>query len=317
MATLISDIIVPQVFNPYFIERTAQLSKLIASGVVKPDPAFDVLALRGGSQIQMPFYTDLDGADEVLADDDDLTPGNISTGRDVATLLMRGRAWGVNDLAKALSGDDPLGAIVELVGSYWARREQHTLIDILNGALFCPTAIGDKVLDISELESGLNAIDGSTFLDACQLMGDAKDRITAVAMHSAVETQLAKDDLIAIVRDSDGKVVMKTFMDKQVIVDDNCPAAAGVYTTYLFGEGAIARGEGEAPVPSETDRDSLGSNDYLITRRHFLLHPRGIRWIGVPEDDSATNDELATPTNWEMVYEPKNVRIVGFVHQLD
>ena len=31
---------------------------------------------------------------------------------------------GANDLSKALSGDDPLGAIADLVADYWAREFQ-------------------------------------------------------------------------------------------------------------------------------------------------------------------------------------------------
>ena len=56
----------------------------------------------------------------------------------------------------------------------------------------------------------------------------------------------------------------------------------GVYTTYLFGQGAIAYGIGnpEGHVATETDRDrKKGSGvNYLINRRCFIMHPRGIAW---------------------------------------
>jgi len=53
-----------------------------------------------------------------------------------------------------------------------------------------------------------------------------------------------------------------------------------------------------------------------VNRRRFVLHPRGVKWVGSPAGSSATNAELATGTNWVRVYEPKNVRIVAFKHKL-
>ena len=38
MPTRIADIIVPEVFNPYVIQRTAELSSLVQSGIVVPNP---------------------------------------------------------------------------------------------------------------------------------------------------------------------------------------------------------------------------------------------------------------------------------------
>ena len=35
-----------------------------------------------------------------------------------------GNAWSVNHLASVVSGDDPLQAIVDLVGEYWARTDE-------------------------------------------------------------------------------------------------------------------------------------------------------------------------------------------------
>jgi len=126
--TAITDVIVPSVFNPYVVERTSELSAIEAAGIITRNPELDRLASLGGKLINMPFWTDLTGADEVLDDDDGsgnavpLTPAKIASAQDIAVLLMRGKAWAVNDLAKALSGDDPMGAIGDLVAAYWARR---------------------------------------------------------------------------------------------------------------------------------------------------------------------------------------------------
>ena len=122
MSTKISDVIVPEVFNPYVLERTTELAKFYMGGIVSNDAELNRLASSGGTLINMPFWKDLTGVDEVLTDSGALTPAKITAGQDKAVLLMRGNAWSVNDLAKALSGDDPMGAIADLVAAYWARR---------------------------------------------------------------------------------------------------------------------------------------------------------------------------------------------------
>ena len=312
--TQISDVIVPEVFNPYVVQRTMELSALYNSGIISNNPELDRLASSGGTTINMPYWEDLNGDDEVLSDDGALTPAKITAGQDIAVLLMRGKAWSANDLAKALSGDDPMAAIGDLVAEYWARRMQATAIKLLDGA-FAASNMTNKVLDISSLEDDKAKINGENFLDALQLMGDAKDKLTGVIMHSATETQLRKNNLIQTELDSNNKPI-SLFMEKRVIIDDSCPVSTGNYTTYLFGEGAIGLGNGGAPVPTETDRDSLAGDDILINRKHYILHPRGVKWIGSAAGSSPTNAELATGTNWSRVYEDKAIRMVKFVHKL-
>ena len=142
-ATKISNIIVPEVFDPYFTERTAELAALYLGGMITRDEQFDELASSGGTILKMPFYKDLTGDDEVLSDASALTPGAITTAQDQSRLHMRGRAWGVNDLAKALSGDDPMRAIGDLTAAYWARRYQAILLASLKG-VFADNSANDS-----------------------------------------------------------------------------------------------------------------------------------------------------------------------------
>lgn len=314
--TKISDVIVPEVFNPYVMTQLVEQSRLVQSGIIVPDPELDALATAGGKLINMPYWKDLTGDDEVLSDSSALTVDKIQAGQDIAALLMRGKAWSANDLAKALSGDDPMRAIGDLVVRYWLAMEQKVLINTLTGA-FGASNIGDNAYDISSEEGDSAKISGSSFIDAKTKLGDNSDKLTAICMHSAVFAALEKQNLISYIPNSEGKVDFPRYMEKRVIVDDGCPATEGVYTTYLFGEGAIGRGEGKAPVPTETDRDSLAGDDILINRRHFILHPRGIKFTNASvAGTSPTNTELATADNWERVYDNKAIRIVQFKHKI-
>ncbi len=322
MTTRISDVIVPEVFNPYVVQRTMELSALVQSGIIENNQEFDRLASVAARTVNMPFWNDLGGADELLDDQNPLTPGAIQAAQDEAVILRRGRAWGVNDLAANLAGDDPMGAIGDLVAAYWARRIQAILLAKLGGVFGAATMAGN-VHDITNAAGAAANFTASTFVDAVQRLGDAKEQLTGIMIHSATEASLAKQDLIATEKGSDGSVGVKTFMGKRVIVDDGCPVdiAQGNYTSYIFGPGAFALGNGNPVgfVPTETARDSLAGEDFLINRKTLILHPRGVRWdpqAGVPAGVSPSNAELAIGANWTRVYENKAIRMVAFIHKL-
>ncbi len=312
--TKISNVIVPELFNPYVINRTAEKSALWQSGIVGNLDEDIAFGTKGGTTVNLPFWNDLTGEAEVLTDSTALTVNNITASTDVAILHARGKAWGANDLAKALSGDDPMGAIGDLVADYWARQYQGILLGSLAG-VFGAASMAGNILDISGGTGAAAVIDGASFIDASYKLGDAVDKLTAVAMHSSVAAKLAKDGLIETVRDADGVELYKTYMSKRVVVDDGLPVSSGVYTTYLFGQGAVGYQNVGAPVGVETDRDSLAGSDILINRQHFVLHARGVKWGGAT-GIAPNNAGLGTASNWERVYENKQIRMVAFKHKI-
>ena len=318
--TTLSDVIVPEIFNPYVIRRTMELSALYQSGIVSNNKEFDRLASEAASMHNMPFFEDLSGESENVVEGADLTANKITSSKDVSVTIRRAAMWSATDLSAALAGSDPMQAIANLVSGYWARDMQKTLIHELKG-VFAAETMKDHVLDISAEEGAASNISASAFIDALQLLGDAQGRLTAVCMHSATKAWLKKQNLITTERDSNS-VEFSTYQDRRVIVDDGCPVSGGVYTTYIFGEGAIALGNGNPVgfVPTETDRDKKkGSGvDYLINRRTFILHPRGIAWQNAAKEhvESPSNAELENGTNWKRVFEPKSIRVVALLHKI-
>lgn len=313
-ATKISDIIVPEVFNPYVVQETNRLDAFVQSGIIASNPELDVLATSGGIIVNMPYWNDLEGDSEELSDNGSLTVNKITAGQDRARLHMRGKAWGVNDLAKALSGDDPMAVIGQKVAKFWVGERSKILFKSLAGI---ETTAVSNVHDISALTGAEAIISVGTALDAKQKLGDNASKLTGIAMHSAVYTKLQKNNEIEFVPDSETKVQIPYYLGYRVIVDDQCPNNAGTYTTYLFGQGAFGLGNGAAPVPTETDRDSLAGEDVLINRQHFLLHPRGIKWTETTvTGKTPTFVEIATADNWSKVYDTKNIRIVIFKHKI-
>lgn len=330
MGTTLSDVIVPELFNPYVINRTMELSALFQSGIITNNAEFDALASEAAPIHNMPFFEDLSGHSEDVIEGNDLTAKKITSNKDVSTTIRKAAMWSATDLSAALAGADPMAAIGNLVAGYWSRENQRILIKILSGVFGTytkteggnETPLADHILDITSMSSAAaKNISASAFIDACQLLGDAQGQLTAVAMHSATKSYLKKQNLIQTERDSNS-VEFDTYQGRRVIVDDGCPVDSGTYTTYLFGQGAIAFGNGNpvGHVATEIDRDKKkGSGvDYLINRRAFIMHPRGIAWQNLVREhvETPTEAELGNAKNWKRVYEPKQIRIVAFKHKI-
>lgn len=330
--TKISDVIVPELFNRYVVNRTMELSAFFQSGIVVNSPEFDALASEAARTHNMPFFEDLQGESEAILEDVKMTPKKIGSNKDVSTTILRQNMWGSTNLSAALAGADPARAIGDLVAGYWARDMQKELIAILSGIFgtYTPeggtetTPMADHILDLTKMTSAdAKKLSASAFIDACQLLGDAQAQLSGVAMHSATKSYLKKQNLIQTERDSTD-VEFEVYQGRRVTVDDGCPVDTknSVYTTYLFGNGAIAYGNGNpvGHVATEVDRDKQtgGGIDYLINRKAFILHPRGIAYTGAVRENVETplRTELAMPQNWKPVYEPKQLRIVAIKHKI-
>ena len=331
--TAVADIIIPTEFEKYTIERTAELSTFGQCGIIEMAPEFDELAGGGGRTVEMPFWKDLTATRQLLSDSASLTVNKIAADKDIARIHNDAQAWSVNHLAKVISGDDPMQAIVDLVAAYWARTDEGLLVSCLKGIFAAASMAGNKLTIGSETIAGQSSttrLNGATFVDATVKLGDRGDRLTAVAMHSATEAALRKLDLIDFIPDSEGKAQIRTFQGRRVVVDDNVPVRNGttdglVYTTYLFGPGAFAKGAaaldsaalqgGFGTEGVEVARVPLDSDSILINRRRYILHPRGVKFTSASvAADSPTNAELETAANWTRVFENKNVRIVAIDH---
>ena len=131
--TAIADIIIPTEFEKYAIERTAELSAFGQCGIIEHAPEFDELAAGGGRTVEMPFWKDLTATRQLLSDSASLTVNKITADKDIARIHNDAQVWSVNHLAKVISGDDPMQAIVDLVADYWARTDEGLVVSCLKG----------------------------------------------------------------------------------------------------------------------------------------------------------------------------------------
>lgn len=314
--TKVLDVITPEVFNQYMEQYTAQKSLIISSGVAIPDERVSKMITAGGKLVHMPFWNDLDGEDEVLSDSTELGTGKITSGQDIAGVMYRGRGWSVNELAAVFAGSDPVKSILAKMNDYWVRQEQKVLLAVLKGLFSSGGALASSHL----LDASTKNITAATVLDAKQLLGDAADKLQIMVMHSAVLTKLQKDNLIQYIQPTDATVQIPTYLGYRVVVDDSNAPEGNIYTTYLLASGSFGRNTGEPAdlTTFETSRKAAAGIDEIFTRRAFVYHPYGVKFTSASVAGlTPSNAELATASNWEKVYDNKNIGIVAIKHLVD
>lgn len=330
-ATLRSDVIIPELFTPYVIEQTTFRDAFLTSGVVQP--MAELNAIESGDYINIPFWrANLTGDFEVMNDSTSLTPGKISAEKQVGVVLHRAKAFESRDLAALAAGSDPMAAIGNKVADYVAHQRQKDLIKCIEGVFGGLTSnTGAAFADLSFDKTGATALGPRQVAKARSLLGDQGDKLTAVAMHSAIYYDLVERKSIEYVTNVEargggtvattgiapviagsianafGDVSVPTFMGLRVIVSDDLAPVSSNYPVYFFTQGAIASGE-QMEMRTETDRDILAKSDAMAIDLHYCYHPVGAKWaVGTPNPN---HEQLATIGNWTRVYELKNLGIV-------
>jgi hypothetical protein len=332
--TRIADLIVPEIFTPTVQNITTNESRLIQSGAATVDGQLSALLAGGGLTFNQGGFRDLADDEENISNDDptDLsTPNKIGTLSEVQVRLSRNNSWSSMDLAADLTGMDPMNAIANRVGAYWARRLQVAFISSLNG-VFADNALApsgtdthtqnDLTYDISDIgaggvfEDGVTNIGGAPFVSSFSTMGDRMDELTLAFMHSVPFSRLLTDGLIVYkVNPVDpASAQIPTYLGREVIVDDNVTNAGGVFDTWLLGRDAFRIGNGLPKVPTEVARVAAAGNgsgqEVLHSRLEWMIHPVGYAYVGVTPAGGPSNADLAAAASWSRRYpERKQIRI--------
>jgi hypothetical protein len=302
MATLRSDVIIPEIFTPYVIEQTTLRDAFLASGVVQP--MAELNATEGGDYVNIPFWkANLTGDFEVLSDSTSLTPGKITADKQVGVILHRGRAFESRDLAALAAGADPMAAIGAKVADYVANQRQKDLIKCIEGVFGSLTGSDSPAFSALRFDtSGMTALGPRQVAKARALLGDQGDKLAAVALHSAVYYDLVERKAIDYITNSEARLAtaatgastinavggsiaaayggdnaVPLYMGLRVIVSDDLAPTSTNYPVYFFTQGAIASGE-QMGMQTETDRDILAKSDAMSIDLHYCYHPVGAKW---------------------------------------
>lgn len=329
--TQLSDVIVPEVYETYSSVDSPEKTALYESGIVASNAGLNAKANEGGNTLNIPFWNDLDSTQAPnLSDDSESTATALknTTGKQIARVAYVNQGYKSADLSGEIAGSDPMQQVRNRFGTYWQRQWQRRLIAATNGILADNVAndSSDMVIDVaSESIAGQTSstlFNPTSFTQAVYTSGDMAANITAMSVHSAVMQQMAINDNIIYIPDSNGMLTIPTYKGVRVIVDDGMTVTAGStdgfkYTSVLFGAGAFGYGNGSPKVPVELEREASqgngGGTETLWERKTWLLHPFGFADTGTPTGESYTLAELAAAGTWNRVIPRKNVPLAYLI----
>lgn len=294
--TLISDLAyVPEVFSAYVMAEVAKKSSFFLSGAVA---ASSVLVPAFGDNVVVPAWDGLTGTANVLSDTTPQTAAKLTSSKQVAAILERGKVFSVNGLAASFAGSNPLDALGNQVAAFWARDIDAALANSVVGSA---TGLGATMLnDISGGAGAAAVIGASSVIATRALAGEFMSDLDTIVVHSAVYATLVAQNLTSLIPTADNQFV-ETYLGMRIIVSDTLAPASGVYHTIITGSNAFGYAEATDPAKVlEFDRDVLGNNDLVGTQKRYVIHPYGARFTGTPAGATATNAELATGGNWAL-----------------
>jgi len=341
--TQVADVVVPEIYDPYVSNKTTEKHRLIDSGMIVRDAAMDDKLEGGGLTFNAPSFNDLSNDEEnIQSDDPDQTPEHKkrTSATEISVRLQRHQSWAEMKLAGALAGKNPLENVGDLVASYWKRRSQFAAMACIVGVFkdndLAPDLDGthiqkDMTVDVSggAYSAGVTDFSSSAYIDTTVTMGDSKDMLGTIFVHSIVEARMRKNNLIKdVVVDTEGKQTISIYQNSVVVIDDSLPnpagagplqTPAGVFHTYVFGNACMRWGITPDAKPSETDWDpnagNGGGQTMLHSRVVWSFHPSGYAYIG-PTDvvGGPSNANLAAGTSWKRVFpERKQIKMARLI----
>lgn len=311
---------------------------IIDSGAMVKDGNIQSMIQNDGNLYTIPFYNTLSGDALNYDGATDNTPVEIDGTTQSGIVYGRMKAWLARDFAAELSGGDPMGHIVATQARYWNKQKQTTLINILNGIFGITGTSGNKkkwqdnnTVDLSSSTATAYKIGATDINDTItQAAGDNKSEYSMAIMHSSVAKTLENMDLLEFRKYTDPNGIQRTLNladinGLTVIIDDSVPMetvggegankALTKYTTYLFGNGALRQADARLEKAVETSRnpEKYGGVDILYTKIRETVHPNGFTWKGANTIKSPTNAQLATASNWDIVFDPKSIAMARLI----
>lgn len=307
-----------------YIETIPQPNRneLIKSRVLVPSETIkSLLSSQTGSYYgTIPIYGRIGGDALNYDGNTDITATSMDTFEQSVIAVGRAKAWLERDFSYDITaGVDFMSEVAKQVAYYWDDVNTGLVMSVIKG-IFSMTGeknlefVNGHTYDITS-ETGEAANVGATTLNTAiqQACGDKRASFSLAFMHSAVATNLENLKLLQYLKYTDAQGIerplpMASWNGRLVIVDDGMPVetdeSGAVYTTYVFGDGAIEFADLGVRTPYEMDRDPAknGGQDTLYTRERLCFAPKGISFTKASVASlSPTNAELENGANWTLV----------------
>ena len=334
---LLADIVKRNNLSRYVQEAIKERSLFVKSGAVVRNSFLD--SREGGTRIQVPEFNPLAPTEEVMngtatwgtSSAGYLTPQKIGTATQIATIIHRGFAYAVDDIATLAAGEDPMNAIRNQLADAINKLNSQRLFYQLHG-LF-GTALsgnaGDYAVAASSGQAEANYLSASNVAKARALLGERGDELDTLIVHPNVGFYLYQVGLLTFSTSSltsGGAVTwggggvgvnarsigqfagMNVIMDSQVNAVQ--PGASGhikEYYCYLVKSGTILEGV-QQDLRIEADRNVLSKQDVLSVDYHTAYHVMGTKWGNAA--DNPTNSVLGNKDNWTATYDADLIPMV-------
>lgn len=326
----------PDIWVQHMSERQATFPSIWTSGIVTRSAVLDAIASGAGVSANVPFFKDMtDQDDEIQVEDTGPSDNGIASGKMVCTILNRVTKNSATALSGQISGTDPLGQIIGSMTDRRLKQRNKTLISMMRGqfgsagarngaAALAAMRIGGTTAEPFD-ENGLDAsadqlVNPDLFIDSKALMGElAEDLKGGVFLcHPNIKARLEKLDRSEFKtgRPSELPYDITTYRGIPIITSEALirqgTGDGYVYDSYLVAKGII--GYGEKPQAGDSIdvaslqywKDPDKNNEFVYDRTRFLLHTNGLKWVGNPAGQSATNAELQAAANWQLVLQTAN-----------
>lgn len=324
--TQLADVFTPLTFNRRAQEAQIELNAFMQSGIVTNDPLIGTLLSGGANIVELPQYNGITNGEPNYSSDDPAvfsTPAKITNKKQKARSASRNKSWSAMDLARELTDADPMAAITNRIGGFWATDDEKRMIQAALGVLADNVAndssdmLKTVATDAAGAVTDAERLTAATVIQTAQTLGDHKNNLSVIAMHSVQHSRLQIQGLLVDNFDpATGRLLYQTFLGHRVIMDDSLPAVAGTnritYTMILFAAGSFGYATGNVLNPSELERipgaGNGGGQTVLHSRVNTCFHPYGFEFSSTAvAGQSPTYAELATASNWSRVVARKNV----------
>lgn len=324
--TAISDLWTPSIWIKHTAEAARRFPNLMSSGVVIQTPKMDEIASGGGLTANMPFFKDItDQDDEIQVENTGPNKLANTGGLMVAPILNRVTANEVGALAASVSGSDPVGFMTGVIGERRSNQRQKIVTALLRGAFNGTGAANaaaplsavrtDAFVEIVGNQTSAHLIDSTKVINTTALLGELQSALQGCVMfcHTQIRAALLAQDENSFERKSQGDLILEYYKGMRVVCSDRLVRAGTtsgfVYETYFLAPRTIGMGA-KPQVGDKVDAASLqykkdehANNEVVYDRNRIVININGMKWVGTPAGQSATNAELAVATNWNLAYQ--------------
>ena len=202
----------------------------------------------------------------------------------------RAKAWGEYDFASEVTGTNFMAEAQE-VKDYWDEQRQGTVLAILKGIFGMTGGVDGAFVEKHTYDVSDNQVNDKLSADAMnrasqKALGDKKQNLDIIFMHSVVSTNLEGLNLIDFLKYTDANGIERdltigTFNGRLVIVDDEVQELSGYDEATSSTTGALKVVSGTASTgqisiddvkASDFYPEDVVANDYVVASTKYVSY---------------------------------------------